>query len=136
LATIHVGVDGSFKEQHGIKRAAGAVCYFTSGGEHPGHTEARIITCTFDGEQTSAHAEMSSMSLALQTLGREAELCISWDLKHGMDTMHSTLDLTRPGAEEQTQPPAAGLQGDCGDAAAVAHYAHNPHMQRALALAA
>jgi ribonuclease HI len=136
LASVQVGVDGSFKEHHdGRKLAAGAVCYYTRGA-HPGHTEARMITCTFDGEQTSANAEMSSMSLALQSLSRADALHVSWDLKPGVDTMHASLAQTRPGAEAQAEPPAAGAQGaDPREAAAAAHYAHNPHMHRAVALA-
>ena len=61
-------------------------------------------------------------------------MCISWDLKNGVDTMHATLAQTRPSVGARAHPPGADAQDDHRDAAAAAHYVHNPHMQRALAL--
>ena len=132
LASEHVGVDGSYKAQpDGRELAAGAVCYYTREAG-TGLTEARLITCTFDGEQTSTHAELNSMSLALQTLSRADNLHIGWDLKPGVDTMHAALAQTRPTAGTQARPPAADAPMD---AATASYYAHNPHMHRAVALA-
>ena len=132
LASEHVGVDGSYKVQpDGRKLAAGAVCYYTREAG-TGLTEARLLTCTFEGEQTSAHAEMSSMSLALQTLSWADNLHIGWDLKPGVDTMHAALAQTRPMVGTQAQPPAAVAPMD---ATTATYYAHNPHMHRAVALA-
>ena len=64
-----------------------------------------MITCTFDGEQTSAHAEMCSMSLALQTLGWADNLHIGWDLKSGVDTMHASLAVTTGARRESRLDP-------------------------------
>ena len=144
LASPHVGVDGSFKEVQGQKHAAGAVCFFTTarsmGGAQPGRLEARIITCMFDGDQTSVLSTRRDErhvpgppgaergARAVHRLGppkrRELQCMPPWPRPDPAQGRRHT----RPERE------ARGRGDDRKDAAAAAHYAHNPHMQRAQAL--
>ena len=91
------------------------------------------MTCTFPGEQSVANAECSAYSLACQVLGKADTLNIGWDHLNAIRLLHERLPATAPGGHQQAHS-TGGQPADTNTPSTKAHYEHNPHFLRALAL--